>query len=477
MKRILVIDDEADALRVVLDEVLEDYPVLYAESGQAGLAKLADDVGLVLLDINMPPTVGQEREREGLAVMAEIARRRPQLPVVMFTGYAEVGLALEAGRLGAFDYLVKMPHPDRLLAVVERALAIESAPARRPADRPGLGRLVGASTRMQKLYSDIERIAPTSLPVLLLGPTGSGKDLVAREIHDASVRADGPFRAVNVSAIPRELFESVLFGHARGSFTGATEDKAGEFEAASGGTLFLDEIGTLSPEVQVKLLRALEEKTVTRLGETTARPVDARVITATNANLLREVREGRFREDLYYRLRVATVMVPPLADRPEDIPLLAQHFLDRTIAEEGLPQRTLSPEALECLRQHPWPGNVRELANAIRSAVVFADGPTIGPDDIDLDAGAGLVTVHDPDGLYEDQKAGRTAIGSPREFKAKFGEEALRHVLRAAVEETHDQARAGVLLGFLAPDHTPAQYNTFRQWFRRVGLTSRDILR
>ena len=370
-----------------------------------------------------------------------------------------------------------MPDPERLLAVVEKALAVETGPAEAAGARSGFGRLVGASPRMQKLYGEIERVARTSLPVLLLGPTGSGKDAVARAIHEASPRAGNVFRAVNVAAIPKELFESVLFGHAKGAFTGAAGDKEGEFEAASGGTLFLDEIGTLSPEVQVKLLRVLEEKSVTRVGETTPRRTDARVVAATNANLLKEVREGRFREDLTYRLRVATLLVPPLGERREDIPLLAEHFLSQAIAEEGLPPRTLSREAMAALCGYSWPGNVRELLNVVRSAAVFAQGAEIGPDDLDLEAAGGVVTVHhDLDALFEDQKRGRTGVATPKDFKTKFGEQALRHVLQRAVEETHDQARAGVALGFLRPVHAEAEYNTFRQWFRRLGLTSRDVL-
>ena len=478
MKRILVIDDEVEAVQGVLEEVLDGYEVLYVPSGAEGLRQLGADVGLVLLDIRMPASVGSDPDREGLAVMAEIARQRPGLPVVVFTCYGEVELALEAGRLGAFDFLVKMPDPDRLLDVVEKALAVESAPAAPAEQRASFGKLLGASPRMQKLYGEIGRVAGTSLPVLLLGATGSGKDVVAGEIHRASGRASGPLRAVNVSAIPKELFESVLFGHAKGAFTGATEDKAGEFEVASGGTLLLDEIGTLSPDVQVKLLRALEDKRITRVGETAERPIDTRFVAATNANLLKEVREGRFREDLYYRLRVATLLVPPLAERKDDIPALAEHFLGQTIADEGLPHRTLSQAALDALMSHAWPGNVRELANVVRSAAVFAQGLEILPDDLDLDIEAAAVTVHqDLDSLFEDQKRRRTGVATPREFKAKFGQDALCHVLSRAVEETHDQASAGKVLGFLAAGHSEKDYQTFRQWFRRVGLTSRDIRR
>ena len=476
MKKILVIDDEIDAMRGVLDEVLEDYAVAYAADGEEGLGKLTDEVGVVLLDINMPARVGKDREREGLAVMAEIGRRRPGLPVVMFTSHAEVTLALDAGRLGAFDYVLKFPDPEKLLRVVEKALAAQITPAAPARRHAGFGELVGESARMQKLYSDIEKVAPTTLAALLLGPTGSGKDAVAREIHRVSRRPGGPFRPVNVAAVPENLFESVLFGHAKGAFTGATEDKAGEFEAASGGTLFLDEIGTIAQEVQVKLLRALEDRSITRVGETRARAIDTRVIAATNANLLKEVREGRFREDLYYRLRVATIMVPPLGEHRDDIPALAEHFIAMTIREEGLPEKALSEEAMNAMLAHGWPGNVRELANVVRTAAVFAEGDVIGASDLDLDTAAAEATVHDLAGLYEDQKGGRTRVATPREFKTKFGEEALRQVLRRAVEETHDQARAGVLLGFLPADHSPAQYNTFRQWFRRVELTSRDIL-
>ncbi|MGB2614608.1 MAG: sigma-54 dependent transcriptional regulator [Phycisphaerae bacterium] len=476
MKRILVIDDEPEVVRAVLDEVLEAYPLIYAASGKEGLDRLSDDVGLVLLDINMPPTVGTDRDREGLAVMAEITRRLPGLPVVMFTSYAEVSLALEAGRLGAYDYLVKMPDPERLLSVVKQALSVKGYAGETAGERSGFGALVGSSPRMQQLYGQIEKVARTELPVLLLGPTGCGKDLVGREIHGASRRADGPFRAVNVGAVPKELFESALFGHVKGSFTGATQDRVGEFEAASGGTLFLDEVGTLLPEVQMKLLRALEEKGITRVGESAARPVDTRVIAATNTNLLKEVREGRFREDLYYRLRVATIMVPALGDRREDISVLARHFLARTVAEQHLPERSLSAAAMERLTAYSWPGNVRELEHAIERAAVFAEKPEVGADDLDLDGEAAVITVHDLEGLYEDQKAGRTEVHTPREFKTRFGEDALRYVLRRGIEELHDQARVGVALGFLNREPTDSERNTFRQWFRRVGLTSRDVL-
>jgi len=473
---ILVIDDEPDLVRTVLDEVLEDYTISYAPSGKEGLASLTDDVGLVLLDIKMPPTFGDDPDREGLAVMREIGRRRPGLPVVIFTSYAEVDLALEAGRLGALDYLVKMPDPEHLRGVVAKALALQSTPGEAGEQRERFGALVGSSPRMQQLYSQIEKVGRTNLPVLLLGPTGSGKDLVAKEIHGVSRRASGPFRAVNAGAISENLFESTLFGHVKGAFTGATGDKPGEFEMADGGTLFLDEIGTLPPDLQVKLLRVLEDQVIVRVGDTKERRVDTRVLAATNANLLREVREGRFREDLYYRLRAATIMVPPLGDRQEDIPLLAQHFLARTAAKEGLEERSLSGDALERLKSYSWPGNVRELERAVERAAVFAEGPEIGPGDLDLDGEAATITVHDLEGLYEDQKAGRTGISTPGEFKTKFGTEALRYVLRRAVEETHNQARAGVALGFLAAEHSDSEYNTFRQWFRRVDLTSRDIL-
>jgi len=476
LNKVLVIDDEIEKVAGVLEELLDGCELLYAENGQKGLAMLTDDVGAVLLDIKMPPTVGDDREREGIEVMAEIARRRPGLPVVMFTSHADVPLVLEAGRLGVFDYVVKMNEPERLVSVMKRALASSGVSGGKGGRRERFGSLIGASQRMQRLYEDIERVAPREMDVLILGPTGSGKELTAREIHAASRRAEGPFRAVNVAAIPPNLFESVLFGHSKGSFTGATSDKAGEFEAASGGTLFLDEIGTLSPEVQVKLLRVLEEKSVTRIGETGSRPVDTRVIAATNANLLKEREAGRFREDLYYRLRVAVVMVPPLSDRTGDILPLANYFLERTIADEGLPRLKFSEAAKKALVSHSWPGNVRELENSVKSAAVFARGPEIEPADLDLEANGSSITVHDLDGLYRDQKAGRTGISAPREFKTRYGEEALKFCLSRAVEETRDQAAAGVLLGFLAEGHDQAEYNSFRQWFRRLGLTSREIL-
>ena len=476
MKRVLVIDDKVEALKVVLEEVLDGYEIVCAASGPEGLAALGEDIGAVLLDIRMPAELGDDPDREGLAVMREIARRRPGLPVIMFTSYGEVGLALEAGRLGAFDYVLKSDHPDKWVSVLDKAMAVEAEPPTTPRELDRFGALIGGSEPMRRVYMLIERLGPTNRTILIQGETGTGKDLVAKEIHRVSGRAREKFRAVNMTRIPAGVFESELFGHRKGAFTGATYDKPGEFELASGGTLFLDEIGELPLNLQAKLLRALEEDCVQRVGETQPRRVDVRIVAATKVNLLEEMKAGRFRDDLYYRLQRATIKLPPLRERGGDIVVLAEHFLRQVVASEELGPKRFSPEALEVMRRYPWPGNVRELKNAVEYAAVLTDGEVIGPNDLQLaDA---EVTVHqDLDKLFEDQKGGHTGVTTPREFKAQFGERALRHVLKRALEETGEQAKAGVLLGFLSPDHTEREYQSFRQWFRRTGLTSRDVLR
>ena len=469
MKSILVIDDDVEETRSILEEVLDGYSLAYAGTGAEGLAQLSDAVGLVLLDLVMPATVGTDPEREGLAVMAEIARVRPNLPVVMLTQYPDPRAAVEAGRLGALDYISKLSDPKALIDVVDRALAMDSEPAAPGARRSRLGALLGSSERMQLLYAQIERIAPTHLPVLVLGPTGSGKELVAREIHRLSGRR-GAFVPVHAAAISPQLVESELFGHVKGAFTTALQDRVGAFEAASDGTLLLDEIGTLSLAAQVKLLRVLEDNCVTRVGETMPRRVNARVVAATHANLLQRMRDDTFRRDLYHRLRVARIIVPPLNQHAEDVPALVEHFLQATIRGNRLEPRHFAPEALEVLRRQSWlSGNVRQLEHAVESAAVNATGSVIRPGDLDLDEDDdGLITVVNPETLYDDQTAGRTGFTSPSGFKREYGQKALWYVLRRAQREARSQAEAGLLLHFLAPGHTDQEKETFRQWFARM---------
>lgn len=476
MKKILVIDDRAEEVRSVFEEILDGYKVIYATTGKEGLAQLTDAVGLVFLDIRMPATVGSDPEREGLAVMAEIARRRPGLPVVMFTVLGDLSLALEAGRLGAFSYILRESPPKHILEVVERALAVESEPPVAAPHQDGLGDLIGGSQSMQRLYAIIRRVAPTNLPVLILGPHGSGKGMVAREIHRASPRRNQPFFKVDMAAVTETLFESEVFGHARGSFSNAVETKAGQFEAAPGGTLFLDEIGTLSLNIQRKLLTFLDEHTITRVGEIEPRRIDSRIVVATNENLLERVRKGEFREDLYYRLRQVTIMVPPLSDRREDIPVLVAHFLKQVIQDENLSPRTLSADAIKALQAHSWPGNVRDLRTAVRSAAVLAEGNEIRPQDLLLPSEDPRMTVHNLDVLYEHQKTGRTGVMTDDLFAQKYGDEALDYVLHRAQEEAGDHRSAGVLLGLLKPGCSEADFNAFRQriWRLRQRIASRE---
>jgi DNA-binding NtrC family response regulator len=475
VKKILVIDDRAEEVRSVFEEILDGYKVGYATTGKEGIARLTDAVGLVFLDIRMPATVGPDPEREGLAVMAEIARRRPGLPVVMFTVLGDVSLALEAGRLGAFSYILKDSPPKHILEVVERALAVESDPPDKAPHQDGLGDILGGSQPMQRLYAVIRKVAPTNLPVLILGPHGSGKGMVAKEIHRASPRRNQPFFKVDMAAVTETLFESEVFGHARGSFSNAVETKAGQLEAAPGGTLFLDEIGTLSLNIQRKLLTFLDEHTITRVGETAPRRIDSRIVAATNENLLERIRKGEFREDLYYRLRQVTIMVPPLSERREDIPVLAAHFLDEVTHDENLSPRTLSADTLNALQAHCWPGNVRDLRTAIKSAAVLAEDNEIRPQDLLLPNEDLIVTVHNLDVLYEQQKEGRTDVTTDDLFAKKYGDEALDYLLHRAQKEAGDHRSAGVLLGLLEPGCSEADFNAFRQrtWRLRQRIASR----
>ncbi len=388
---ILVVDDDPvdiKALQLLLENL--GYAVETARSGREALARLAEsEPDLVVADVRMPGM-------SGLEVVTEAARLRPGIPVVLITGHADVRAAVQAMQRGAFDYIIKPPDVSEFRMVLERALEHsrlrrENAFLRAELAAGGLhgDRLIGRSPAMQALGELIERVSRTDTTVLITGETGTGKELVAQTIHFKSARHARPLVALNCAAINPNLIESELFGHEKGAFTGAVAPRRGRFECADGGTLLLDEIADTTPELQAKLLRVLQERTLERLGGNQPVPVDVRVLAATNRNLRQAVADGSFREDLFYRLSVIELRLPPLRERREDIPLLAMCFLDRYAARYNSPARALSPAALSDLAARDWPGNVRELQHAVERAVVLVDRPVLEPGDFPLPVSAG----------------------------------------------------------------------------------------
>ena len=377
-RTILVADDEA-TLRLVLAETLEmrGYEVVTVETGLAVLQVVTErPIDLAILDIRMPGL-------DGLQALRRLRESSPEMPVIVITAFGTMNTAIEAMKAGAYDYITKPFDLDQVGLTVDKALD-----ARRLAeenkhlhetlqDTYELGNIIGNSEPMQHVFKTIGRIAAKDVTVLVQGESGTGKELVAKAIHFNSARADKPFVAVNCTAIPATLLESELFGHLKGAFTGATQARAGKFQQAEGGTIFLDEIGDLSPELQVKLLRVLQEREVEPLGGNQPIPLDVRVIAATLHDLSRAVADGRFREDLFYRLNVVPVVLPPLRDRLEDLPALVNYFVTRLSREFGLPQRTMAPDGMVLLRKYSWPGNVRELENLIRRVLVLEIESTI----------------------------------------------------------------------------------------------------
>lgn len=372
--RILIIEDDA-SLRELLGELLEGegYETLATETGEEGLRTLQrEPVDVVLLDINLPGM-------HGINVLTAAPNTQTDAEFVMMTAYAEVETAVEAIKLGAFDYLRKPLEPEELLLVIERALEQrrlrrELASLRRRVPRGPRSRIIGRSQALERLFDLVERVAPTRSTVLITGETGTGKELVARAIHDLSPRAGKPFVPINCSAMPDTLLESELFGHMKGSFTGAIATRRGLFEGADGGTVFLDEAGTVAPATQVKLLRVLQERQIQRVGGGAWIPVDFRLIAASNIDLARAVEEGRFRDDLYFRLNVFPIEVPPLRHRLDDIPLLANHFRQRFAEENDVEPPAINPETLRRMMEYEWPGNVRELENFIERAMIMYQG-------------------------------------------------------------------------------------------------------
>jgi DNA-binding NtrC family response regulator len=393
MKTILVVDDEKsvrDSLKMVLE--FESYDVQFAENGQEALRQLAAaPVDLVLLDVKMAGM-------DGLEVLQRLREKRIDLPVIMISGHGNIETAVEATKLGAFDFLPKPLDRDKLLVTVRNALQVAKLAEDYRKLREsveGKWQILGESAKIKEILAVIERVAPTDVRVLITGENGTGKELVARAIQRLSKRGNKPFVEVNCAAIPSELIESELFGHEKGSFTGATAQRIGKFEQADGGTLFLDEIGDMSFRAQAKVLRALEEGTIERVGGAKLISVDVRVIAATNKNLEEEIKKGSFRDDLYHRLRVIPVHVPALRERRDDIPLLVKAFVDDVCMRNGMARKLIAEDSLRRLSMLEWRGNVRELKNTVERLVILSPGTTIDISLLDVSVSGGRSEADD----------------------------------------------------------------------------------
>lgn len=430
---VLVVDDRPNMLSLLTKVLSKDARVKSVDSGTKALRLLEEEpVSVVLCDLRMP-------DMDGLTVLRECKRMRPNAEFVLMTAYASVDSAVEAMRLGAYDYISKPFDPEEARAVVLKALGRATAAEAVAGDGPSvevLPGLLARSGRMTELADLVRRVAASRATVLVLGETGTGKERVARAIHALSDRADRRFIAVNCAAIPAELLESELFGYAKGSFTSASKDRAGLFEEADGGTLFLDEIGDMRLSLQAKLTRVLEERAVRRIGESRERPVDARVVAATHRSLEKMVSTGAFREDLWYRLNVAAVRVPPLRERHDDVELLALHFLRQIRAESGARASELSPAALETLRAYPWPGNVRQLRSAVERAAIVAPRDRIEVGDLPPEV-LGVPSPDDPVDLTHLEWS-----HAMEEAKNRFGRQYLRSLLRRHGGRVADAASA-----------------------------------
>ncbi len=378
-QNILIIDDEESILESLSDILIDEgYRVITAKTAKECINYLhQENPDLLILDVWLP-------DIDGLEVLKKIKKDYPSIPVIVISGHGTVEMAVKAIKLGAFDFLEKPLSYDRVIVTVSNALrfrALEEENIRLRAKLSGRG-LSGKSRAIQKVREEIKRVAPTDATVLIMGESGVGKEVAARMIHELSPRRNGPFVEVNCAAIPEELIESELFGHERGAFTGATTSKRGKFDLAHGGTLFLDEIGDMSLSAQAKVLRVLQEKRFERLGGTKVIEVDVRVIAATNKNLDEEIKAGRFREDLYFRLNVVPITIPPLRERKEDIPILVEEIIAELALNTGLGKKRISNKVLEAFMEYPWPGNVRELKNLIERLVIMASGEEITLEDL-----------------------------------------------------------------------------------------------
>ncbi|HLV46866.1 MAG TPA: sigma-54 dependent transcriptional regulator [Flavobacterium sp.] len=383
MSKILIVEDEA-AIRRVLSKILseedESYQIFEAEDGEKAIQMITEeDYDLVICDIKMPKKDGEE-------VLAYAKKIKPETNFVMISGHGDLETAVNTMRLGAFDYISKPPDLNRLLTTVRNALDHKTLKVENKLLKKKVSKkyeMIGDSEPMQQIKEMIDKVAPTEARVLVTGPNGTGKELVAHNLHEKSDRAKQPLVEVNCAAIPSELIESELFGHVKGAFTSAVKDRAGKFEAAHNGTLFLDEIGDMSMAAQAKVLRALQENVISRVGSDKDIKVNVRVIAATNKDLKKEIEEGRFREDLYHRLAVILIKVPALNDRREDIPTLIHHFAEQIAKENGTATKAFSDKAVKLLQDYDWTGNIRELRNVVERLIILG-GQEISENDVQM---------------------------------------------------------------------------------------------
>jgi len=457
MSKVLVVDDERSVLAAFREILLErGHEVATATRAEDALDRLCDDAPeLVVMDVHLPGI-------SGLEALRRIKSIRPKLPVIIMTGRGTMETAIEATKTGAFDYHLKPLDPEEMLRTIDKALESYRL-ARQPVvfdtDLPAADgdAMIGQSPAMQEVYKTIGRVAQTDATVLVRGESGTGKELVARAVYQHSRRSQAPLLIVNCAAIPEALLESELFGHEQGAFTGAQARRIGKFEQADGGTIFLDEIGDIPLALQAKILRALQEKTLERLGSNNTRSVDVRVIAATNRDLERAIADGEFREDLYHRLNVVTIRLPPLRERREDIPRLVEYLLARLAEELKTPKPVVSAEARELLQAYPWPGNVRELSHTIQRAMIFTHGHPIQAADLSSVLEHRSADLVKTELLADDELLRAWVVRYLASHGGEGAHERLlgmveKHLLAEALRRTHgNQTHAARLLGLARP--------------------------
>lgn len=473
MSSILIVEDDAQ-LRQSFDRLLQEegYEVVTASSGEDGLEAVRQRTpDLVIMDVRLPGMSGME-------TFQAVRKLDPKLPVIIMTAFGTTDTAIEATKLGAFDYVLKPFDIPDILTLIEQAIEAGRFMRSRvemdvvPAEAVSSDAIIGRSQSMQEVYKAIGRVAPTDATVLIRGESGTGKELAARALYQHSLRADKPFMVINCVAIPETLLESELFGYEKGAFTGAVSRRVGKIEQANGGTVFLDEIGDMPLSIQAKILRLLQEKSIERLGGREPIPVDVRIIAATNRNLETALSEGRFREDLYYRLKVVTIELPPLRHRKGDTPLLCDYFLARFAKEMGIENPGMTEEALAMVESYPWPGNVRELANALQKALIFSRGYPIRPQDISqavsIDGGQELTSNTAIEKAIR-QWVRESLAGSNRNDLFSYLTDRFTEILiREALSLTHgNRTRAAKLLGVSRP--------TLHAKMDKYGLNSTSV--